>query len=103
MARRKYDETFKLKMVQLVNAGSKQAEVCREYDLKSNSLSQWVQKYNGTAKPVNKVDLTPDQIENIELKKINKQLEMERDILKQAALIFGRKCVLSMLININGL
>ena len=36
-------------------------------------------------------NLTPEQEEFIALRKKNKQLEMENDILKQAALIFGRK------------
>lgn len=36
-------------------------------------------------------NLTPDQQELRELRKENTQLKMENDILKQAALIFGRK------------
>ena len=38
-----------------------------------------------------KDNLTPEQKELIQLRKQNKQLLMENDILKQAALIFGRK------------
>lgn len=38
-----------------------------------------------------KDNLTNDQKELMELRKRNKQLEMENDILKQAALILGRK------------
>ncbi|MDQ0047678.1 transposase-like protein [Paenibacillus polymyxa] len=34
---------------------------------------------------------TPEELELIELRKQNKQLLMENDILKQAALIMGRK------------
>ena len=36
-------------------------------------------------------NLTPEQKELLELRKRNQQLEMENDILKQAALIFGRR------------
>jgi transposase len=36
-------------------------------------------------------NLTDEQKELIELRKRNAQLEMENDILKQAALIMGRK------------
>ena len=36
-------------------------------------------------------NLTPAEKELIALRKRNQQLEMENDILKQAALIFGRK------------
>lgn len=38
-----------------------------------------------------KDNLTPEQKELNTLRKRNQQLEMENDILKQAALIFGRK------------
>lgn len=38
-----------------------------------------------------KDNLTPEQKELIQLRKQNKQLLIENDILKQAALIFGRK------------
>ena len=38
-----------------------------------------------------KDNLTPEQKELIQLRKQNKQLLMENDILKQAALIFGRR------------
>ena len=34
---------------------------------------------------------SPEEQELIELRKRNKQLEMENDILEQAALIFGRR------------
>ncbi|WP_424527122.1 transposase [Spiroplasma endosymbiont of Glossina fuscipes fuscipes] len=40
---------------------------------------------------VEKKKLTPEENELIELRKRNKQLEMENDILKQAALIIGKK------------
>jgi transposase len=38
-----------------------------------------------------KDNLTEEQKELLELRKRNKQLEMENDILKQAVLIMGRK------------
>ena len=38
-----------------------------------------------------KDNLTPEEKELRELRKLNKELMMENDILKQAALIFGRK------------
>jgi transposase len=91
MAEKRYDESFKLQMVQLYNAGKSQAELRKEFDLKPATLSGWISKYNGVEKPKKKLELTEDQKEIVKLKKQNKQLEMERDILKQAALIFGKK------------
>jgi len=43
-----------------------------------------ISKYNGIERSNKKLELTDDQKEIVKLKKINKQLEMERDILKQA-------------------
>lgn len=37
--------------------------------------------------------MTPKQIELLAMKKRNRTLEMENDILKQAALIMGRKSI----------
>jgi len=59
--------------------------------LTPSAFFKWLlqQKTSGSFKE--KDNLTPEQVELKELRKQNKQLEMENDILKQAALIFGRK------------
>ena len=51
----------------------------------SKKLSQIVSEV------LTQIHLTPEQKELIQLRKQNKQLLIENDILKQAALIFGRK------------
>lgn len=89
--RRTYSEAFKKQMVDLYLAGKSRQELIREYELTPSAFDKWLlqQRTSGSFKEKN--NLTPEQVELKELRKQNKQLEMENDILKQAALIFGRK------------
>ncbi len=45
-----YEEDFKLKMVQLYNAGKSVQSLCSEFELKSQTLYAWIKKYNTTGK-----------------------------------------------------
>ena len=88
---KQYTEEFKVKMVELVNAGKSPTEIVREYGMARSALDKWVKKYNNTGSFKAKDNRTDKENELIELRKINKQLLMENDILKQAALIMGRR------------
>lgn len=89
--RREFTEEFKQQMVQLYNNGKSKADINREYDLTPSALNRWIQRYNATGSTKEADNRTPEEAELIALRKKLKQLEMENDILKQAALIFGRK------------
>ncbi len=89
--RREFTEEFKLQMVKLYNSGKPPAEIVREYDLTRSAFMSWVKKYNSTGSFKASDNRTEEEKELIELKKEIKQLRMENDILKQAALIMGRK------------
>ena len=89
--RRIFTEQFKKQMVDLVLSGKPQGEIIREYDLTPSSLPYWVKQYSESGSFKESDNLTDEQTELIELKKRNRQLEMENDILKQAALIMGQK------------
>jgi transposase len=89
--RRTFTEDFKQQMVQLYQNGKPRKEIIREYDLTPSSLDKWVSQSHTSGSFKEKDNLTEEQKELIELRKRNKQLEMENDILKQAALILGRK------------
>ncbi len=78
-------------MVQLHLSGKPQAEIIREYDLTPSSLPKWVQQYKNSGSFTEKDNRTSEENELIELRKLNADLRMENDILKQAALIMGRK------------
>ena len=89
--RRVFSEEFKKQMVNLYLNGKPNSEIIKEYDLTPSSLPKWVKQFNNTGSFKEKDNLTEEQKELIELRKKNKQLEMENDILKQAALIMGRR------------
>jgi transposase len=59
--------------------------------LTPSTFDKWVKQANTSGSFKEKDNLTPEQKELIQLRKQNKQLLMENDILKQAALIFGRR------------
>ncbi len=89
--RREFTEEFKQQMVQLYNNGKSKADINREYDLTPSALNRWIQRYNATGSTKEADNRTPEEAELIKLRKELQQLRMENDILKQAALIFGRK------------
>jgi transposase len=89
--RRTFTKEFKQQMVELYNTGKPRVEIIREYDLTPSALDKWVRQSKTTGSFKEKDNLTSEQKEIIRLSKRNKQLEMENDILKQAALIMGRK------------
>ena len=83
--RREVTDEFKQKIVELHLSGQSQSQLAKEYDLTLSALNGWVRKYkhSGSFKaPENRL---------IALEKELKQLRMENDILKQAALIMAQK------------
>lgn len=90
-AARKFTDEFKHQMVNLNNNGKPSSEIIKEYDLTPSAFHEWVKKYNKTGSFKAADNQTAEQKELIALRKQNKQLLMENDILKQAALIMGRK------------
>ena len=66
-------------------------ELIREYDLIPSVFNRWVKEFNTTGSFKAKDNRTEEENELIRLQKENKQLRMENDILKQAALIMGQR------------
>ena len=89
--RREFTEEFKLQMVKLYNSGKPTVEIVKEYDLTRSAFMKWVEKYNKTGSFKVSDNRSKEENELIKLQKELKQLRMENDILKQAALIMGRK------------
>lgn len=88
--RRNYTDEFKKKIVELYNSGKPRAELVREYELTPSALSSWINKYNNSCS-FKAEDNRTQENELIKLRKENQRLKKENDILKQAALIMGRK------------
>ncbi len=89
--RRTFTDDFKQQIVDLHNAGRKRSELISEYDLTPSTFDKWIRqaKTTGSFKSID--NLSDDQRELIELKKRNRELEMQLDILKQAAVIMAQK------------
>ena len=89
--RRTYSDEFKNQLVQLYLNGKRKCDIIREYDLSSSLLDKWIKQATSTGSFKEKDNRSEEEQELIQLRKKVKQLEMENDILKQAALILGRR------------
>ena len=89
--RRIFTKEFKKQVVQLYLSGKSKSEILKEYALYASTLNNWIKQHQETGSFKTKDNLSDSEKELIKLRKRNKQLEMENDILKQAALILGRK------------
>ena len=89
--RQTYTDEFKNQLVQLYNNGKRKCDILKEYDISSSLLDKWIKQAEETGSFKEKDNRTSENQELMDLRKLNKQLLMENDILKQAALILGRK------------
>jgi len=78
-------------MVQLYLNGKPRFEIINAYDLTPTVFDQWVKQSKTSGSFKEKDNRSEEENELIRLRKENQQLKMENDILKQAALILGRK------------
>jgi transposase len=79
---KKYDEEFKQSAVKKDFDGQSVASVARDPGISQELLHKWKKR---------KIESSSDlERENLELKKRLREVDMEREILKKAALIFGR-------------
>ena len=94
-SRKQYTKEFKLDAISLVlDQGFTIAEAARSLEIRANMLGRWIkenqadnygQAFRGNGK------LTPEQEEIRRLKVENKQLKLERQILKEAAVFFAKE------------
>jgi transposase len=87
--RRKFTPEFKAEAVRLVEVGGKSiGQVAKELDLTESALRNWVDRARGEKQG----GLTADEREELlRLRKENKRLVMEREILKKAAAFFVKE------------
>lgn len=91
--RRKFTKEFKEEAVKLVlEEGYRISEAARNLDIHENLLRRWKREFEG----VDKEEPTPGspaamQAELNRLRKENKRLKMEREILKKAAAFFAKE------------
>lgn len=81
---RRHSREFKEEAVGLVvEQGYSIAEAARNLGIHANMLSRWKQEFEGSAPSVD------EKSELLRLRKENKRLRMEREILKKAAAFFA--------------
>ncbi len=92
--RRTYSEEFKLDAVKMVTEeGYKISEAASRLGVAANLLGKWKQAFENSSQHAfpGKGRLTPHDQELADLRKENKRLRMERDILKKAAMLFANE------------
>lgn len=96
---RKYSKEFKDSTVQLIiNENQKVTDVAQDLDLNPKTLYHWVTTYkkehNISTKNINFKNKSEKESESEELKRLrreNKLLKQERDILKKATAYFAKE------------
>jgi transposase len=93
-ARRKFDTSFKLKVVQMIKEqGLSVGQICRDMKVGETAVRRWLAQFNaeqlgqaGIGKP-----LTADQQRIRQLESENRQLQSDNDLLKKASAFFARE------------
>lgn len=92
--RRKYERSFKLMAVELVNSGKSKREVSTDLGIRQELLGRWCREFaansTGSFSGNGHPNLTSEQKEIVALKKALRDAELERDILKKAVSIFSK-------------
>ena len=86
-----YNEEFKKQIVNLYKNGKTALEISSEYKISKATVYTWSKNYGNTGSFKINDNRSEQERDLIRLRKENKQLLMENDILKQAALIMARK------------
>ncbi|WP_141097512.1 transposase, partial [Paenibacillus aquistagni] len=84
--RRTFTAESKRQMVQLYENGKPRATIAREYEPSPSALDRWIKQSQTSGSFSEKDNRTAEENELIALRKRVQRLEMENDILKQAAL-----------------
>jgi len=91
--RRQFSDEFRAGAVRLVlEEGKSVSQVARDLDLTTSALRMWVERARADAGKGKPGALTTTEREELaKLRKENRQLKMEREILKKAAAFFARE------------
>src|SRR5580765_7162647 len=89
--RRRFDEDFKAQAVRLVlDEGKSVGSVARDLDLTETALREWVKRARADRTRGRTGLTTAEREELARLRKENRELRTERDILKKAAAFFAK-------------
>ena len=86
-----YPPAFRRQMIELVHAGRSPEELAREFEPTAQSIRNWVALGGGDAGRGNGGLTTAEREELNRLRRENRQLRLEREILSKAAAWFARE------------
>jgi transposase len=89
-----YPSEFRQQMVELVAAGRSPVQLAREFKCSEQSIHNWVARARADARKSSRnreVLSTPEREELARLRRENRQLKLERDILAKATAWFAVK------------
>ena len=91
MSKRKYENDFKVMIVDLLKSGKRVKELSEEYEINESVIRRWKREFQERDGDfTKKKELS---IQDQELRRLKKELadvKMERDILKKAVSIFSK-------------
>lgn len=88
---RKYENEFKVMIVELLESGRKVSEISDEFSLNGNMIRRWRHEFKDKQGDFSKKrQLTQSELEIKQLRKELKDVKLERDILKKAVSIFSK-------------
>src|ERR1043166_6306397 len=91
-SRRAYPPEFRQQIVELFLAGRSTAELAKEFGPHPQSIRNWAARLKEAAGKDGKGSLTPCEREELgRLRRENRQLRLERDILSKAGAWFARE------------
>jgi transposase len=92
--RKKYSKEYKLDAVSLVlDQGYTITEAAKSLEINRSVLQRWIREFNSDDGQAFRGHgkLTPEQAEIRRLKEENRQLKMEKEILKKATVFFAKE------------
>lgn len=88
---KKYENDFKVLIVELLKSGRTVKEVSEEYDLNDSMIRRWRREFDAKSGDFSKKkELSDEEKELRALRKELRDITMERDILKKAVSIFSK-------------
>ena len=91
MTRRSYRPEFRQQMVELVRAGRSPEELAKEFEPSAQTIRNWVADATSERGHESCGSSAPEREELKRLRKENRLLKMEREILSKAAAWFARE------------
>jgi len=87
---KKYENDFKIMIVELLESGRKVKEISDEYSINGGMIRRWRREYEAKSGDFSKKREVSQQEQELKmLKKELRNVKMERDILKKAVSIFS--------------